>query len=578
MKLILKQYLASLKERSELDAVLPDLLSNMGMNVFLLPTQGFKEYGVDIAAVGKMNGGEEKVYLFSVKSGNLTRETWDGNSPQSLRPSLNQIKDSFIPSRIPSAHICKPVVICLCFGGDVSSGISQEVAGYEATNTKDNLSFERWNGDKLSELIQLHLLKEELLPSASQSLLRKSLALLEEPESSTKHFFKLVDDILSDVTDAGTAASSITRLNICLWILFSWCRDSKNLESSYLSAEQALLLAWDKAKDHYTGRNKASKAFDSILNTYHLITDSYIDECLIPYVGFKYALSHAVNSPCSIDVNIKLFDVLGRLSIKGHWVLESLSKSYAANPPTEEENEEQEALRKRLKAITKAIYLLVVNNPILLSPYKDSQAIDIGLALTLLSSDSELDEFVKSWLAEIVERCRFSYEINGMYPIVLDSYEKLLEHRHKDKTDISYKQKVTNASVLYPLLVVFCALYKMDSESSELKSFADEKLRHSTLQYWYPNQYSENRMYSNSDTHGSASTDFPVNGNLALKHVVSECQSADSYRNMSAVTQEKATLVLTACRSYRYPVPFHYLEDWLTMSEQSSKNQVLHLS
>ncbi len=30
MKLILKQYLASLKERKELDAVLPDLLSSMG--------------------------------------------------------------------------------------------------------------------------------------------------------------------------------------------------------------------------------------------------------------------------------------------------------------------------------------------------------------------------------------------------------------------------------------------------------------------------------------------------------------------------------------------------------------------
>ena len=48
MKLILKQYLASLKERAELDAILPDLLSSMGMNVFISPTRGVKEYGVDI--------------------------------------------------------------------------------------------------------------------------------------------------------------------------------------------------------------------------------------------------------------------------------------------------------------------------------------------------------------------------------------------------------------------------------------------------------------------------------------------------------------------------------------------------
>jgi hypothetical protein len=188
MKLILKQYLASLKERSELDAVLPDLLSNMGMNVFISPTRGVKEYGVDIAAIGSIDNNEDKVYLFSVKSGNLTRETWNGNSEQALRPSLDEIQDSFILSRLPPEHKDKPIVICLCFGGDITTAVTQDVAGYERRHTRDNISFENWNGDKLSELIQQHLLKEELLPSSSQALLRKSLALLEEPDRSTKHF------------------------------------------------------------------------------------------------------------------------------------------------------------------------------------------------------------------------------------------------------------------------------------------------------------------------------------------------------------------------------------------------------
>ncbi|MFT5716748.1 MAG: hypothetical protein ACI9T7_000926 [Oleiphilaceae bacterium] len=565
MKLILKQYLASLKERSELDAVLPDLLSNMGMNVFISPTRGFKEYGVDIAAVGRINGGEEKVYLFSVKSGNLTRETWSGASNQSLLPSLNEIMYGFIPSRIPPEHSTKPVVICLCFGGDVNSGIRQEVSGFETINTKSGLSFEEWNGDKLADLIQVHLLKEELLPSSSQALLRKSLALLEEPESSTKHFSHLVNSILFDAVDAGKTASSITRLNMCLWVQFSWCRDGGDLESSYLSAEHAVLLAWDKAKEHYTGRNKASKAFDSLLNTYLRITDEYVDHCLLPYVELKYVLSHAVHSPCSIDVNIKLFDVLGRLSVKGHWVLEALSKSYAVNSPIDRESEEQEILCNRLNSITGAIKHLIINNPILLSPYKDSQAIDIGLALSLLSGNSEHDEFVKSWLSTTVNMCIYTFNTNGMYPTVLSSYEQLLEHRNKDKTDDNYKQEVTNGSILYPLLTVFCALYKMDEENRELESFTNEKLGHSTLQYWYPNQYSEEQMYTNTDMHGSSSTNFPMNGDLALKHIASECQNSGSFTDMSAVVQEKTSLVLTACRCYRYPVPFHVLKDWLDL-------------
>ncbi|MEL4420478.1 hypothetical protein AYI72_20660 [Shewanella algae] len=567
MKLILKQYLASLKERKELDAVLPDLLSSMGMNVFISPTRGVKEYGVDIAAVGHVKAEEEKVYLFSVKSGNLTRDTWNGNTDQALRPSLDEIQDSFIPSRLPPEHRDKKIVICLCFGGDVNSGIRQEVSGYEKRNTRDNISFEEWNGDKLSEFIQKYLLKEKLLPSSCQALLRKSLALLEEPESSNKHFSQLVDEVLSNATDSDSVASAITRVNVCLWVLYSWCRDGGNLESAYLSSELALLLAWNKVKDHYSGRNKSSKSFDSILDTYQQITDCYVDRCLIPYVEFKYALSHAVHSPSSIDVNIKLFDVLGRLAVKGHWILDSLSKNYVETPPIAGESEEQEKLRLRLREITRSINLLVVNNPMLLSPYKDSQAIDLGLALTLLSNNSELDDFVRSWLSEMVNRCIFCFESNGMYPIVHNSYEKLLEHRNKDKADSNYKNKVTEASVLYPLLTVFCSLYKLDSVSQDLEKFATEKLAHSTLQYWYPNQHSEDAMYSNSDTHGSASTDFPMNSSSALEHIKQECSEADSFKKMSAVTEGKAPLVLTACRCYRYPVPFHYLEDWFTASE-----------
>ncbi|MCE9843767.1 hypothetical protein [Vibrio antiquarius] len=563
MKLILKQYLASLKERKELDAVLPDLLSSMGMNVFISPTRGVKEYGVDIAAVGQVNGNEEKVYLFSVKSGNLTRDTWNGNTDQALRPSLDEIQDSFIPSRIPPEHRGKKIVICLCFGGDVNSGVRQEVSGYEQRNSQGNISFEEWNGDKLSELIQKDLLKEKLLPSSSQALLRKSLALLEEPESSSKHFSLLIDETLSNVSDIDAVSSSITRINVCLWVLFSWCRDGGNLEAAYLSSERALLLAWDKVKDHYTGRNKSSKSFDRLLDTYQQITDCFVDQCLIPYVELKYALSHAVHSPCSIDVNIKLFDVLGRLSVKGHWVLDMLSKSYIENPPTDGESAEQEKLRLRLREITNSISQLVVNNPILLSPYKDSQAIDIGLALSLLSNNSDLDEFVRSWLVEMTNMCIFSFETNGMYPIVHNSYEKLLEHRRKDNADNIYKNSVTNASILYPLLAVYSYLYKLDSQSQELEEFATEKLAHSTLQYWYPNESSEQNMYSNSGMHGSASTDFPMNGASALKHIKQECEDAGTFKKMSAVTQSKTPLVLTACRCYRYPVPFHYLEGFL---------------
>jgi len=198
---------------------------------------------------------------------------------------------------------------------------------------------------------------------------------------------------------------------------------------------------------------------------------------------------------------------------------------------------------------------------------KDSQAIDLGLALTLLSNDSEFDEFVQSCLSEIIDKCIFSFESNGVYQIVNISYEKLLEHKNKRNVDGSYKNKVTGVSV-------FSSLYKLVSVSQKLGKFSTYELEHSTLQYWYPNQHSEQFMYSNSDIHGSASTNFPMNGGLALEHIKQECSNAGSFKRLSTITSGKEPLVLSACRCYRYPVLFHYLEDWLTASEQIGKSDI----
>ena len=158
MKLIISQYLASLKERDELDAILPDLLSEIGLNVYSRPGRGTRQDGVDVAAVGCLPGETEKVYLFSIKAGDLTRHSWDGDALQSLRPSLNEILDSYIPNRLPDEHKEKDIVICLCFGGGIKEQVRPSVEGYIKKNKRNNIAFEEWNGDKLASLIQSNFL------------------------------------------------------------------------------------------------------------------------------------------------------------------------------------------------------------------------------------------------------------------------------------------------------------------------------------------------------------------------------------------------------------------------------------
>src|SRR3990170_2259120 len=152
MKLIIREYLASLRERGELDAILPDLLSQLGLNVYSRPGRGTRQDGVDVAAVGALEDCTEKVYLFSIKPGDLTRKAWDGDSVQSLRPSLNEILDSYIPNRLPAEHRGKPIVICIAIGGDIQEQVRPQVTGFIAQRSTQNVSFEEWNGDKLASL------------------------------------------------------------------------------------------------------------------------------------------------------------------------------------------------------------------------------------------------------------------------------------------------------------------------------------------------------------------------------------------------------------------------------------------
>ena len=95
MKPILRQYLSDLRERNELDAILPDLLSELGFNILSRPSRGTRQAGVDVAAVGpdEDDGGCRKLFLFTIKSGDLKRREWDDGTPQAVRPSLNEIRD-----------------------------------------------------------------------------------------------------------------------------------------------------------------------------------------------------------------------------------------------------------------------------------------------------------------------------------------------------------------------------------------------------------------------------------------------------------------------------------------------------
>jgi hypothetical protein len=81
---IVREFFRGLKERHELDAIIPELLTAMGYEVISRPMVGTRQYGADVAAIGTDDDGIRKLFLFVIKKGDLTREEWDDSPAGSI--------------------------------------------------------------------------------------------------------------------------------------------------------------------------------------------------------------------------------------------------------------------------------------------------------------------------------------------------------------------------------------------------------------------------------------------------------------------------------------------------------------
>lgn len=554
MKLVFRQYLASLRERRELDAVLPDLLSELGYTVLSRPSIGTRQYGVDIAALGPLDAtGKQRLYLFSLKQGDLTRADWDG-TPQALRSSINDIIDVYIPTRIPPAHRAREIVICLCFGGEIQEAVRDSVTLFTQAQTKPGLSFEEWNGDYLASLLVEGVLREHLLNPQLRTHFQKAVAMVDEPDVAFKHFATLIQKLCA--TEETTPRQRITilrQLYICLWVLFVWARDAGNLEAPYRASERVLLQAWPLIQGDVAKSTKTSEeigaAYADLVDLHFRIWDGLIGEKILPFVEAEHAISVAVDSAAPADVNLKLFETLGRMAMRGLWMLWAKSGT-APLPEHKTDWNSPEAT-----ALAQQIIFLIRSNPILFTPIADSQAVDIAITLLFLSMMDKWDAGARNYAEEVVRRVTYAYRTHNRYPTIHDDYRSLIQHP-RERTD-AYREAATKGSTLLPLLGIWVSSLGPADVARFFAQFAAEELKHCNCQFWLPGIDSEVKLYIGDTHHGVALCNVPIteDGEVAMRVVEAETGGTSPFNGLSAVKLGHWPIVALACRHYRLPLP-----------------------
>lgn len=551
MKLLFRNYLASLRERDELDAILPDLLSELGYTVYSRPQRGTAQAGVDVAAVGKDDDGERKVFLFSVKQGDLTRQSWNEGT-QALRPSLDEILDSYIPNRIPKRYQNLRIVICLVFGGDMQEQVRTAVTGYKKRCTTEKISFDEWNGDKLAGLLLKGILREQIMPKALRSHFQKAVALVDEPDISFRHFERLVFELTKLAKDDKSRIRVARQLYIAVWVLFVWARDVENVEAPYQASELLLLNIWNLLRPYVDKKSTAaSKAIHLVLHDaiqlYTQIASELLEKKVLPHVGVRDGISAAVRTRSSADVNLKLFDLLGRIALMGHW-LNWLVKRLT-------DPQRRSAAEQHIARLTSMGYQLINNNRALFLPLQDQQAIDVALFLLLVAVLHGSPRDAKLWLHEMVDQLAFAIRTHGLYPCVFLEYRDLAAHPRAATVD--YRKEATSGSILIPLVAAFLSALDDREALETLTALKAVELQHCTLQLWMPDRASEDGIYVGTHDHGLAVCDLPLSGTGTelLETVKDACNRSEDFKLLSAMTTGYWPIILTACRHHRFPVP-----------------------
>lgn len=552
MKLVVTHYLRSLRERDELDAILPDLLAESGFEVITRPRRGTRQAGVDVAAVGPNpdRDGARSLFLFTIKSGDLTREHWD-TGQQAVRPSLNEILDDYIPNRIPPHLTDLPIVICVCMGGEMREDVRAQWSGFCRMNEKANVCFAEWNGDRLAELILSGMLRAELIESENRGVFQKALAMLDQPDVAYRHFHDLISAIFTEPKNQSERTRQLRKAYLCLWILFVWARDVGNLEAAYQASELVLLRSWPHC-DNTRLRKGATQQerlthFDQVLKLHILIANLLLVEKIGPFADKRYALSMAVNSRNSVDINISLFETLGRLSLHGLW-LDAISAL--------QDQASAQAMSERADKVLNIAIGMLNANPALASPVRDDFAIEIALFMRLASVRGRLSS-VADYIRGISDHLCNGLRIRQHYPTSMTEYRDVLSHPI-DCSD-KYFEEHTRAGILYTFVLAWLAMIGDQDRAERLRSTLLECAPHMTHQIWIPDLKTDKVFWDGDRDHGLSVPGLPLNESLEavfdlINRVIEE---HPLHERISAVGIGLPPIFLTACRHYRMPVPPH---------------------
>lgn len=552
MRLALSHYLRTLRERDEFDRLLPELLTQMGYVPLVKPKAGVRQFGVDFPAAGRsLADGVEELLLFVIKQGDIGRRTWSGD-PNAVRESMEEIIDFWPTSHVPPEYKDHRKVIVVATTGDLGQEVQPNWAGFAARHPQ--LHFEFWGADKVSELVEAHLLNEHLFDGRDRSDLRKALVMSADSDYRFEHLCRLMLRQLG-VTPEGQlgeegAQQSVTallkalrRVHLAALVCSHWAAGENERRQALWVMERTLLWCFHRVVlQSLHGQQDVRQVIQDIWRSYLQAASRYYD-AVAAHLRIKDGLSGYTRE--GAEYSVLLLEQVGLLASIG------LSAALL-------ESSQDNAWRARSSEFSAALTSMLRNHDAAASPRLDSQVIDICLALVLFVQTGQ-HHFARRWTAEITGRLNFVFRLNRMFPVGSDSLDDLID-LEVDGSD-EFKSLMRRHSWLLATMASWCAMLGLDDMYENLADSHAKEYPDVGTQLWHPTANWASTWYFGPAHQGSGRTEAPYSlpaSARTLRDRIAQFNMTGRLRweeNSPALAMGFWPLDFIACRHFRTPVP-----------------------
>lgn len=567
MRLVLTQFLRTLRERDEFDRLLPDLLLAMGYVPLAKPQAGVRQFGVDLAAVGIADDGVKELILFVIKRGDIGRSEWD-TGKQAVRPTLNEVFDLYIRKWMAPEHAHLRKRVILATTGDLKQEVEIDWTSFTEIKASE-AEFSFWGGDRVADLIERHMLDQNLFATDDRSDLHKALALATESDYDFRDLSRLLlrqlglhsdGSLNSSAEETRALVKTLRRVHLASQICARWARSEGDSRRALWVCERALLWSWHRILLVDEGeREQLYPAFYGLWSSYVDAANHYI-AVVQSHVGVRDGLAGYGRE--GAEVALVLFEHLGLTASIG------LASAMLPAPNDEAERAQMDA---HVEALVDLVATMITHNAALASPRLDVHVVDIVLALMLLVICGR-EKAAQDWLAALIQRLDYTFKVKRNFPIGTDKLEDLVALDVDGEGDEELQGRLMSASWCLATFVAWAVLLGLKEQYEAIVVGATSHYPKVCAQLWHPTPgWSSGWYFGAALQDGDTEAPFEMSDFQAMARRMQAFLEVPKYKWLETSPSAVVGLLgmdFIACRHFRMPVPASF---WYRLGNRERK-------